>query len=1224
MSSEQKTVERFQKLEAMLMETDLPDEHKRQLFTLLKEYHNIFSLEDGERGETDLVVLHIDTADTPPSRQRARRMPFAVRKEVAKQLKMMQKLDVIQPSCSPWASPVVLVRKKDGSHRFCVDYRELNSVTRLDSYPLPRIDDLLDQLDQAHYFTTLDLASGYWQIRVHRDSVPKTAFTTPHGLFEFRVMPFGLTNAPSVFQRLMQTVLAGLNPIDGPSFVSVYIDDVLVYSRTMEEHLVHLRNVLERLQKAGLKLKPNKCHFVQKEVEYLGHLLTPHGLSTNSRLVTAVKEFPVPLNVKETRRFLGLSSFYCRFIPFFARVAQPLHQLTKKGARFEWTDACQTAFETLKTKLCEAPVLCFPSFQRDFDLETDASIDGIGAVLSQTQEDGCRHPVAYASRSLSTAERNYAITDLETLAVVWALTHFRCYLYGHAVTVYTDHSAVRAVLETPSPSGRHARWWTRVYGSGIKSIKIVYRPGKSNMNADALSRCPVAKAPAEGVAESELQVAAIQSQPTQPDMNIPALLASDPVVVQSESILSAQRRDTELLAIVKYLENKQLPSEAEHARRIVLQSPLFSVIDGILYFIDIRKGGHQRTVVPRHLRSQLMEEHHKGPMGSHFSGNKLFKTMSHHWWWPGMHKDLVQFARNCPECVIVSGGGHLCKPPLHPIEVQRPFQIVGVDIMDLPLTKRGNRHVLVFQDYFSKWPMVYAIPDQKSWRIAQILCEDIIPMFGVPEALLSDRGANLISHLMMDLCTVLGIKKLNTTAYHPQCNGMVERMNRTLKTMLRKHAGKFGLQWDQYLPGVLWAYRNMPHDSTGEKPSFLLFGMDLRTPSEAALFPPSRLEPTMVENYREELITSLSSARELAAKHLKRKQQQSKEHYDNTIRTRDFRKGNWVLVRFPSDETGRNRKLSQPWHGPYRILDLTDTNATVEKVYRTKDSRVHVHLSRVAFFPQHMPPGYYWYGRNHCCPGKPPQWVESLSSSHENDSNTANTNDREHSCDQNDPDNAALLPDVPDSRSCSSPRLEDDRSQLPKKQVSSHSSEELSEHDGMPQSVSVHHESATSAKRQHLTHCKENIQRQLLNQPGMISKGEGEDQFSNEMVVVMTQAEEVYEPDDHSPNRSVKYSGGLDTAATHVPSHESHSNVVDDNFQRRSNSMADGETPHTIVTTPHGSTEQCAGRDKPQSTRKYELRKKVKPPDRWGGPIVKSKTLCDSVEEHGQARGRAF
>jgi hypothetical protein len=211
--------------------------------------------------------------------------------------------------------------------------------------------------------------------------------------------------------------------------------------------------------------------------------------------------------------------------------------------------------------------------------------------------------------------------------------------------------------------------------------------------------------------------------------------------------------------------------------------------------------------------------------------------------------------------------------------------------MDLPLTQKGNRHVLVFQDYFSKWPMVYAIPDQKSWRIAQILCEDIIPMFGVPEALLSDRGANLISHLMMDLCQLLGIKKLNTTAYHPQCNGMVERLNRTLKTMLRKHAGKFGLQWEQYLSGVIWAYRNTPHDATGEKPSFLLFGMDLRTPSEAALFPPSPLDPTTVEDYREELITSLSSARELAAKTLKKKQQQSKKRYDEGVRSRNFKKG---------------------------------------------------------------------------------------------------------------------------------------------------------------------------------------------------------------------------------------------------------------------------------------------------------------------------------------------
>ena len=488
-------------------------EHKEQLLGLLTERHSVFCLEAGERGETDLIEFHIDTGDTRPLRQHPRRMPFAVRAEVAKQLKTMQETRIIQPSSSPWASPVVLVRKKDGSHRFCVDYRRLNAVTKLDSYPLPRIDYLLDQLDQAHYFTSLDLASGYWQIRVHQGSVPKTAFITPQGLYEFRVMPFGLTNAPAAFQRLMQELLTGLNPSDGTAFVSVYIDDVLIYSRTMEDHLTHLRLVLERLEEAGLKLKPSKCHFVCKEVEFLGHIITPEGLKTTSRLVLAVQNFQRPANAKQTRQFLGLCSFYRRFIASFAKIAKPLHQLTKHGTQFTWTDECQRAFTTLKENLCTAPVLAYPSFAKDFILETDASIDGIGAVLSQSQADGCVHPVAFASRSLSPAERNYGITDLETLAVVWAVTHFRCYLYGHSVTVYTDHSAVRSVLETPTPSGRHARWWTRIYGSGIRSIRIVYRPGKANANADALSRNPVGEVPEEGIGETELQVAAITSDP---------------------------------------------------------------------------------------------------------------------------------------------------------------------------------------------------------------------------------------------------------------------------------------------------------------------------------------------------------------------------------------------------------------------------------------------------------------------------------------------------------------------------------------------------------------------------------------------------------------------------------------------------------------------------------------------------------------------------------------
>ena len=562
-----------------------------------------------------------------------------------------------------------------------------------------------------------------------------------------------------------------------------------------------------------------------------------------------------------------------------------------------------------------------------FVLETDASILGLGAILSQYQPDGQIHPVAYASRSLNQAERNYGITELETLAVVWAVTHFRAYLYGNKVTVYTDHTAVKAVLKAPNPSGTHARWWTRVYGSGIQEVDIVYRPGKQCANADALSRSPLVSAvSAEHDTDATeddpvvTKFAATGAELNQMSGTITEILTAGPgseVAGATSSFSKEQRKDPHLCATFRFLEEQVLPENPLNARKIALQAPLFAIVDDVLHHLDSKPSSRRRIVIPEHLRQSLLDKTHRSQMGGHFSGQRLYNTLSKNWWWEGMYSDAMKFVQGCPECLIVKGSGRHQPPPLHLISVCRPFQIIGVDVMDLPKTSSDNKHVLVFQDYFTKWPMVYAIPDQKTYRLVDILVKEIVPAVGVPECLLSDRGTNLLSHLMTDVCKALGITKLNTTAYHPQCDGMVERLNRTLKSMLRKHASRYGNEWDRHLYGTLWAYRNTPHESTGEKPSFLLYGMDLRSPAEAELLAPEPHPPVSAEDYREQLIQTLLSSRHLAEETMRKPQKRYKFQFDKKARQRHYRVGDWVMVKFPQKKQGKLRKLSHPWHGPY-------------------------------------------------------------------------------------------------------------------------------------------------------------------------------------------------------------------------------------------------------------------------------------------------------------------
>src|SRR5438045_1683318 len=395
----------------------------------------------------------------------------------------MEARQLIRKSMSPWAAPVVIVKKKDGTKRFCVDYRGLNKVTKTDRFPLPRIDELLESFRTANWFTTIDLASGYWQVEVAEEDKEKTAFITYRGLYEFNVMPFGLKNAPGTFQRLMNYVLQDYIG----KFVAVYLDDIIIYSKTFEQHIDHNKIVFDALRKAILKIKLKKCFFCFPNIAFLGHIVGRNGISVEPTKVEKIKTFSELTNLTDLRASLGLFSYYRKFVKDFSKIAAPMTALLKKETPFEWTDKQQKAFNFLKERLMEAPILQYPDFEKQFILYTDASGIGLGAVLSQKDEEKRERVIAYASRSLNKAERNYGITDKECLAVVWAVKHFEQYLGLLPFKVITDHSALKFLQTADMPSGRRARWI--MYLQQFK-FEIIHRPGKDNKNADALSRIP--------------------------------------------------------------------------------------------------------------------------------------------------------------------------------------------------------------------------------------------------------------------------------------------------------------------------------------------------------------------------------------------------------------------------------------------------------------------------------------------------------------------------------------------------------------------------------------------------------------------------------------------------------------------------------------------------------------------------------------------------------------
>jgi len=785
-----------------LGDADLTEEQRIRAQQLLDDLESAFTSKERPIGNSN-TVLHRVRPQCPPFKAKLAALSpqqIAVEKECIEQ---MIKYGVAVESQSEWASRPSFAPKPDGSIRFCLNFRQLNKYDTKDSYPLPRCTDLLNMLAKCRYFTKLDAAHGYWQIQVHPDDRKYTAVITHFGLYEFVRMPFGLSNAPATYQRLMDKVLGfGLN-----KFCCVYLDDVLVFSETFEQHLNHVYRCICALRDAGLLLKAKKCSFFMRLCEYLGHLVGNGEIRMTMEKVRRILEFPIPTNVQAVQSFLGVTGYYRKFIPNFGPRVAILHDLTKKGIKFEWTVECQTILEQIQAEFNNNVVLKLPDYSKRFIIDTDASDIGVGAVLSQLDDLGRERPVLFASRKLSPAELKWPVRDKEALAIVYALNSFRAYIWGSGIPflVRTDHHSLQWMQD--AKTGRIARWATLL--AEFEPFEIKYRKGSSNKVADALSRI---------FAWSECL----------PDVAFCGALLNDPVVVRNgnpfdlvcmpsvEDLYEAQRADDEfclprLSNLVRYPSFKVQEVPVPDSRKNVS-------------LLGIETKGVFRPVLPSHLVERFIKSVHSNPLVAHMGAKRTAARCAELFVIPKLRKIARSICGSCIPCLrrkrSLPKVGKLAS-----VAPTRPWEMISMDFSGpYPVSRRGNSYVLVIIDQFSKFVNLVACPQANAAAVLRALYERIICIHGPPEKLLSDNGSHFVNATIASMCHSFRIFKVQSSPYYPQGDGQVERFMSNLNNSLSCLCQDNVSEWCEFLPGVQSAYNATPHSSTFVAPYEVMFG----------------------------------------------------------------------------------------------------------------------------------------------------------------------------------------------------------------------------------------------------------------------------------------------------------------------------------------------------------------------------------------------------------------